>query len=617
MYLPISVGRGADFRAGGSGNENTNAIIRTIRQTLQDRLGPGASSARRMKETFAEIDSDHSGSIDRREFNQAMLSLRVELTRGEVDALFDRFDMNGRGLDYREFIELIGFDTAPSSAHRPRVDATDAVTKAIKRKLENRLGPGRGSASRIKETFATMDVDHSGIIDKREFEKAMRVLDVDVDRVDIDALYARHAKDGRGLDYREFIDLIGFEGDVRGRSSSRALDDPASIRDRDVRDRDSASLRDDTEVIIKAIRRGLEDHLGPGANSARRIKETFSEIDRDRSGLIDKREFAQALNILRVDVGRSDIDLLFQRFDKNERGLDYREFIDLIGFSGAGSAAAVEGGRGIRDRDDRRISSRLREDTDTIIKTIKRRLDDYLGPGASSARRIKETFSEIDRDRSGSIEKREFVQAMKVLRVDVDRQDTDMLFERFDKDGHGLDYSEFIDMIGFGAGAGAGAGSGRSKDDERVSSRLREDTDLIIKTVQRRLEDYLGPGASSARRIKETFSEIDRDRSGSIDKREFAQAMRVLKVDITGRDIDMLFERFDVNGRGLDYSEFIDLIGFGSGSGGGVRISTGSASSFGRRGDDFDAKLSAGAPPSSRSRGVDFDAKSSTSSRYR
>jgi Ca2+-binding EF-hand superfamily protein len=44
-------------------------------------------------------------------------------------------------------------------------------------------------------------------------------------------------------------------------------------------------------------------------------------------------------------------------------------------------------------------------------------------------------------------------------------------------------------------------------------------------------------GSQSAGRIKAIFAEIDRDNSGTIDRDEFAKAMKILRVDLTSREI--------------------------------------------------------------------------------
>jgi Ca2+-binding EF-hand superfamily protein len=50
------------------------------------------------------------------------------------------------------------------------------------------------------------------------------------------------------------------------------------------------------------------------------------------------------------------------------------------------------------------------------------------------------------------------------------------------------------------------------------------------------------------------FAEIDRDASGAIDRTELAQALRLLRVDVSGSDLDDLFARYDGDGNGrLNY----------------------------------------------------------------
>jgi len=289
-------------------------------------------------------------------------------------------------------------------------------------------------------------------------------------------------------------------------------------------------------------------------------------VDTDRSGTIDKREFTKAMSVLRIDLSRSDTELLYERYDTDRNGLDYKEFMELIGFGQRQGSAVTR---------ENRISDQVREDTDNIIKSIRRKLEDYLGPGANSARKIKEIFAEVDTDRSGTIDKREFTKAMSVLRIDLSRSDTELLYERYDTDRNGLDYKEFMELIGFGQQSEqrdmrsprlSPRGRPTLQRQPSINDQLQEDTDNIIKNIRRKLEDYLGPGAGSAKKIKEVFAEMDDDRSGTIDKREFEKAMTVLRVNLTRSDTELLFERYDRDRSGLNYRDFMDLIGFSSAS---------------------------------------------------
>ena len=63
--------------------------------------------------------------------------------------------------------------------------------------------------------------------------------------------------------------------------------------------------------------------------------------------------------------------------------------------------------------------------------------------------------------------------------------------------------------------------------------------------------------------VKEVFDEIDRDGNRSIDKTELEKALKILKVNTSTRDVDMLFDRFDDTKRGqLDYHNYLELLGY-------------------------------------------------------
>ena len=80
--------------------------------------------------------------------------------------------------------------------------------------------------------------------------------------------------------------------------------------------------------------RADDEHAGRlRGRVGRRVKETFSEIDRNGNNLLDKREFEEAMRVLKADIDRDDLDTLFDYFDADHNGgLDYTEFVRLLGF---------------------------------------------------------------------------------------------------------------------------------------------------------------------------------------------------------------------------------------------------------------------------------------------
>jgi Ca2+-binding EF-hand superfamily protein len=178
------------------------------------------------------------------------------------------------------------------------------------------------------------------------------------------------------------------------------------------------------------------------------------------------------------------------------------------------------------------------------------------------ARELKEAFGDMDKNNDGTLDASEFRSAMRVLRVELERDDVSIIFKRY-ADGDKMNYDDFLRLVDF---AGTNGGSGRSAAgaSRRPKATLRE-VEKIADEVRRRLEDYLGTGSGVVSRVKHAFSDIDRDDSGDVDKKEFSAAMKTLRADVSAEDVDTLFDYYDANGsRGLDYSEFIRLLGFDS-----------------------------------------------------
>lgn len=84
--------------------------------------------------------------------------------------------------------------------------------------------------------------------------------------------------------------------------------------------------------IVKRIRLAFEEQLGRDYDrDPRRIKEAFEDIDRDRNGFVSKRELGSAMDILRVSLDARDVEDIYEFFDTDRRGLDYHQFLELLG----------------------------------------------------------------------------------------------------------------------------------------------------------------------------------------------------------------------------------------------------------------------------------------------
>lgn len=201
-------------------------------------------------------------------------------------------------------------------------------------------------------------------------------------------------------------------------------------------------------------------------------------------------------------------------------------------------------------------------------------LESRLGTSYALSRRLmQQVFDEIDVDKDNSLSLKELVQAFEQLRVDITTREAERVIAYFDPKEHNrLRFVDFMNLLGAPADADKGDSAGDRVDRDRVRERERDsdkaaesgdEVRKLVMHIRSVLERTLGSEAQSARRIKESFAEIDRDNSGCVDQRELARAMRSLGVELTSREVDMLFRRYDSDRSGtMDYGEFIRLLGF-------------------------------------------------------
>ncbi|WIA30466.1 hypothetical protein OEZ86_000550 [Tetradesmus obliquus] len=137
---------------------------------------------RGLRELFASMDADGSGTITLDELRTGLASRGAALPEGELAALMAMADVDGsRELDYTEFVA--------------------ATMHACKVQHEQLL----------IEAFQHFDTDDSGFITREELEVALREHAADAGQLqgDIDAVLAQADKDGNGLiDYAEFVQMM-------------------------------------------------------------------------------------------------------------------------------------------------------------------------------------------------------------------------------------------------------------------------------------------------------------------------------------------------------------------------------------------------------------------------
>ncbi|XWS27836.1 hypothetical protein CRYUN_Cryun25bG0014100 [Craigia yunnanensis] len=133
-----------------------------------------------LKQMFANIDTDNSGTITYDELKTGLARLGSKLTEAEVKQLMEAADVDGNGtIDYIEFIT--------ATMHRHRLERDEHLYKAFQHFDKDNSGYitrdeleaamkeyGMGDDDTIKEIISEVDTDNDGKINYEEFRDMMR-----------------------------------------------------------------------------------------------------------------------------------------------------------------------------------------------------------------------------------------------------------------------------------------------------------------------------------------------------------------------------------------------------------------------------------------------------------
>merc|ERR1711904_194602 len=162
-------------------------------------------------------------------------------------------------------------------------------------------------------------------------------------------------------------------------------------------------------IVQKAVDSGVD------------VVECFEHFDTDFSGAIDEDEFYRGLQKLDMDVSRSEARKMMDKFPGRRRGqIKFREFIKAM-----------------------RLERREEVDTRGLQEDIRREIR-QLAETRYGRPRFRQVFEEIDRDGSGTIDRREFKKAMEQLGFELSSRQVKQIFTKFDKNYDGeITYKEF------------------------------------------------------------------------------------------------------------------------------------------------------------------------------
>lgn len=229
-----------------------------------------------VQKAFRMFDEDKSGALDHSEFKLALRSLGINMSERDFTTLCMQYDSSGDGsISYDEFNSRVGPLIHPEAADRSKaftdmearagaqsglvykpgarlgLNATDKLGNILSqsaraRLIAPRLGLTEGEAiiartlygrySDVQKAFREMDLDGSGALNPKEFNRSLEAMGVRMSKRAFDELLAKYDSSGDGeISYDEFNAIIGpllaksaVNDDILGFAEERGTPHPTS-----------------------------------------------------------------------------------------------------------------------------------------------------------------------------------------------------------------------------------------------------------------------------------------------------------------------------------------------------------------------------------------------------
>ncbi|KAJ1446759.1 hypothetical protein M885DRAFT_545359 [Pelagophyceae sp. CCMP2097] len=182
----------------GEGEQTASYAVRKLQEEVA-RCAKTRRGGLDLQGVFKDMDSDHSGTLDRGELRNVLENIGVKLSRSEVVDVMDFFGKGENGeIPYETFCKFA----------LKQDPATQRIAARVRDEFA-RLAARRGARPDYARAFRELDHDGSGSIDANEFRGAMKNLGLRLSSAESRELMNMFDSDGDGrVSYNEFANFV-------------------------------------------------------------------------------------------------------------------------------------------------------------------------------------------------------------------------------------------------------------------------------------------------------------------------------------------------------------------------------------------------------------------------
>ena len=412
-------------------------------------------------QTFQAFDLDKDGIIKPQEFKKTLHIMQLGFSEAEINKLYKYFDPQNTGrIDYRSFCERL--------QSSPQEESQGVLIKVGNLIKESRMS--------LLDAFRVFDENLDGKISSLEFTKVFQMMKLGLSDGEIQSLWNSLEKDLNGyLEYQVFCTM--FQSTPEDKRS------------------------------LKELRQHI--HSMVYSNNIN-VAGVFSSFDKNMNGYLNRNEFREAIESLRVNLNTYEIETLLGVADINKDGkISIQEFVEFI-------------------------------EPSQHIERVFRKLLRTCGVS------IQDLYNMIDSNQDGFITKEEFNKLMRGFSIPLTSSETNKLFQMLDsnKDGR-LNIREFL--------SGLERKPEQPREYPREEKPRTEETKDVVKDVVQSIID-------SRINLHDAFKTFDKNDDGYISRYEFTRVFQDMKLGLSMEQIESIRRRLDTSAdERISYQEFKNL----------------------------------------------------------
>ena len=534
----------------------------------------------RLDDYFRDFDRLNHKCISKNRFERALSIAKVELTRGQLDMLENKYDAGNGNVDYASFCDTVnevysvkGLEASPTktvvlalSGHNPHpigmmVSERDRPEIAeIMRSLRKDVRD-RGIIPKL--FFRDYDKSNTGFVTESRFCRALQTALPKNVTNEAANLLCKAYSDGEMVCYRQFCeDATNLPGEVdaalqntiKAREASAALLQPS--QERGIL---SASWRPcEADLILERLIRIVSERKI-------RLRMFFDDFDKMRKGVIKRPKFKTCMYmVLPSEFTEAEMDALADKYavpNSVDDFVDYRSmcsYIDLAFTSKNMERSPMKN----LDSVPWRIShaprvqlNQLTPQEEADLATCIRALRQIVTQSRMS---LQDVFRDFDRNCRGSVTSEQFQRVLSIRKIRPDEKDVRLLIKKYGHQSGGgggatlVRYRLFMSAVG----AVGSAAPAEKKDEGKESGIPPSNTPDVgatwrsnssVDEVMWRIRQFI---RGRRVRTKEFFKDSDPLQKGIISVYKFRQGLKemVVGADLSAAQLQLLEPNYLASG---------------------------------------------------------------------